>query len=257
MCARLDPVAGFSLEGQVAVVTGASSGLGRRFAEVLSAAGARVVLAARRVERIEDLAQRLPGAIAVACDVTVSADRERLLRASVDEFGKVDVLVNNAGTSVAGKALDESDETFARVIEVNLSAPFALCRDFGRLMADRGSGVVVNVVSILGVVGSGRIPQASYVASKGGLVNLTRELAAQWARHGVRVNALAPGWFPSEMTGDLFEEEKGRSYIERNTPMARAGREHELDGPLLLLCSDASSYMTGHTLIVDGGWTAI
>jgi len=127
----------------------------------------------------------------------------------------------------------------------------------GRQMLDRGGGVVVNVASVLGLVGSGQIPQAGYVASKGGLVNLTRELAAQWARRGVRVNALAPGWFRTEMTEVLFADEGGQRWIRRKTPMGRAGELHELDGALLFLASDASTYVTGQVVTVDGGWTAV
>jgi NAD(P)-dependent dehydrogenase (short-subunit alcohol dehydrogenase family) len=143
-------------------------------------------------------------------------------------------------------------------VALNLEAPFALAQQVARHVIARGERAsIVNVASMLGTVGIGRIPQASYAASKGGLVNLTRELAAQWARKGVRVNALAPGWFESEMTTGLFAEESGQAFIRRGTPMGRAGLEHELDGALLFLASDASSYVTGQVLRVDGGWTAV
>lgn len=252
------PIDAFRLDGRVAVVTGASSGLGARFARVLDQAGARVVLAARRIDRLEALADELSDAWAVACDVTSADDRANLIGGTVDRYGRIDVLVNNAGTTNVKKALDETDEEFARVIEVNLTAPFSLARRAADAMIDgEVSGSIVNIASVIGLVGSVIIPEASYAASKGGLVNLTRELAGQWARKGVRVNAIAPGFFESEMTQRMFETESGRSFIERETPMARAGREHELDGVLLFLASDASSYVTGQTIPVDGGWTII
>jgi NAD(P)-dependent dehydrogenase (short-subunit alcohol dehydrogenase family) len=169
------------------------------------------------------------------------------------------VLVNNAGTYEKVPALDEPLDRFREVLEVNLVAPFALAQRAARSMVDseRG-GVIVNIASIWGLVGVGQIPEASYAASKGGLVNLTRELAAQWARKGIRVNTLAPGWFPSEMTqGTMFGDERAERWIRTRTPMGRGGDEHELDGALLFLASDASSFMTGQVVCVDGGWTAV
>jgi NAD(P)-dependent dehydrogenase (short-subunit alcohol dehydrogenase family) len=253
----VDPLAAFRLDGKVAVLTGASSGLGARFARVLDGAGASLVLAARREERISALADELRDAVAVRCDVADGADREALVAAALERYGRVDVLVNNAGTTAVAPALDEGDEDFARVLEVNLTAPFALAKRAARVMLDSGGGVIVNVASILGLIGSGQIPQASYTASKGGLVNLTRELAAQWARDGIRVNALCPGWFPSEMTEGMFADERGRQFIRRRTPMGRAGEDSELDGALLFLTAPASSYVTGQALVVDGGWSSI
>ncbi|MGB2757813.1 MAG: SDR family oxidoreductase, partial [Acidimicrobiia bacterium] len=144
------------------------------------------------------------------------------------------------------------------ILELNLVAPYDLSRFAAPIMIEHGGGSIVNIASLWGLIGIGKIPDASYAASKGGLVNLTRELAAQWANRGVRVNAIAPGWFRSEMTqATMFDDERGRSWVNRMTPMARAGKEHELDGALLLLASDASSFVTGITLPVDGGWTAV
>lgn len=256
-CRTVPPA--FDVEGRVAVVTGASSGLGARFARVLAAHGARVVLAARRQERIAALAAEIgeDRAVAVPADVTDEASISAVIDTAVQRFGGLDVLVNNAGISNVAPAVDEDVERFRAVLEVNLVALFAACREAARVMLPAGRGSIVNVASALGLVGSGRIPQAAYTASKGGVVNLTRELAAQWARHGVRVNAIAPGWFPSEMTGEMLGDERGLRFIERTVPMRRPGREEELDGVLLFLASDASSYVCGQTIAVDGGWTAV
>ena len=254
--AALDPLAPFRLDGRVAVVTGASSGLGARFARVLHGAGATVVVSARRADRLEALVAELDGAVAIPCDVADGSSIERLVEEAVGSLGRIDVLVNNAGMSEVLPGEDEPVDTFRRVLEVNLVGLFHLSQEAGRHMLAAGSGTIVNVASILGLVASGQLPQASYAASKAGVVNLTRELAVQWARRGVRVNAIAPGWFPSEMTDEMFGDEGGQRFIRRNTPMGRGGEEHELDGALLFLASDASTFVTGQTVVVDGGWTA-
>ena len=246
----------FGLDGRVAIVTGASSGLGDRFARVLAAAGARVVGAARRADRLERLASEVEGLEPCVCDVSVDEDLERLVSSTLERFGRVDVLVNNAGVGRAHPAEDEPAEHFRRVIDVNLNAVFMLSRIAARAMLERGSGSIVNIASMYGLVAAAPVAQASYCASKGGVVNLTRELGAQWARRGVRVNALAPGFFPSEMGSEMIEDERSARFLRRNTPIGRPGLPHELDGALLFLASDASSYMTGQTLVVDGGWTA-
>jgi NAD(P)-dependent dehydrogenase (short-subunit alcohol dehydrogenase family) len=253
----IDLVTPFRLDGQVAVVTGASSGLGDRFARVLHAAGATVVAAARRTDRLEalalDLGDRL---VPMTCDVSVDADCERLVADSIALDGHLDVLVNNAGIGAPVAAEAEPIEGFREVVDVNLNALFLLSQLAGRHMIERGTGSIVNIASVLGLVASTPIKQASYCATKGAVVNLTRELGAQWARKGVRVNALAPGWFQSEMTQLMFEDQGANDFMKKNCPMGREGAEAELDGALLLLASSAGSYMTGHTLTVDGGWVA-
>lgn len=249
----------FELVGRVAIVTGASSGLGERFARVLNAAGARVVLAARRTDRLDSLANELTDALVVECDLSQAGQAEMLVAAAMERYQQIDVLVNNAGVNNAALAIDESLDDFRHEIEVNLIAPFELSRLAARTMiAAERTGSIINIASIFGLVGVGQIPDAGYAASKGGLINMTRELAAQWARKGVRVNAIAPGWFRSEMTDDLmFSDENSMKWLRQHTPMGRAGDEHELDGALLFLASKASSYVTGVVIPVDGGWTAI
>src|SRR4051794_11105121 len=253
----LDPLQAFRLDGKIAVLTGASAGLGARFARVLDAAGARIVLAARRVAPMEALAAELRDAHVVECDLAADGAPASLLAATLARYDRVDILVNNAGTSEPTPALDETTEHFERTLRVNLVAPFELAREAARAMQHTGGGTIVNVASIWGMVGVGQIPEAGYAASKGGLVNLSRELGAQWARKGIRVNAIAPGWFESEMTEDMFAEESGHKWVARRAPMGRHGREGEPDVELLYLASDASSYVTGQILAVDGGWTAV
>ena len=251
----------FGLSGRVAVVTGASSGLGVGFARALARAGANLVHAARRFDKLESLSAELEETgvevLPVACDVTDSSQVEALKDACLQKFGRVDILVNNAGVTEIVPAEAETEESFRWVMDVNLNGLFLCCQRFGRVMLEAGQGSIINVSSILGLVASGSIPQAAYVASKGAVVNLTRELASQWARGGVRVNSIAPGWFASEMTEEMFADERGMAWIRRKTPIGRPGAVEELAGAVVFLASDASSYVIGQTLAVDGGWTAV
>ncbi len=250
----------FRLDGQSVIVTGASSGLGARFAQTVAAAGARVVLGARRIDRLEDLVSTIVAsggeALPVKCDVTVEEDVRRLIATCVDRFGGVDVLVNNAGVAPAEDAQTETLDSFRKVVAVNLEGIYSCAREVGSAMLQAGKGSIVNTASISGLVAGDGPDTPSYVASKGAIISLTRELAVRWAQHGVRVNALAPGYFPSEMTEGTLQDDQGREFVEARTPMGRAGRPAELDGALLFLASSASSYVTGVTIPVDGGWTA-
>jgi NAD(P)-dependent dehydrogenase (short-subunit alcohol dehydrogenase family) len=246
----------FRLDGRTAIVTGASSGLGARFAQVLAEAGATVYAAARRIDRLAQVAASAPGIHPVACDVSRAADRERLVEQASAGTGRLDLLVNNAGIGGAARAEQEEPADFSAVLEVNVTAAFHLCKLAAVPMRAAGAGVIVNVASILGLVSAAPLGGAGYSASKGALVALTRELAGQWGQRGIRVNALAPGWFRTELTGGLFADEKASAWVARHTMMNRAGEGGELDGALLYLASDASSYCTGQVLVVDGGWTA-
>jgi NAD(P)-dependent dehydrogenase (short-subunit alcohol dehydrogenase family) len=242
------------LDGRFALVTGASSGLGARFARVLDQAGAHVVATARRAELLSDLSCQCGGRIVtVPGDITDAAHRERLVE-HLEPAGRLDVLVNNAGVCDDGPIEEQGLEELQHVIDVNLVSVMDICRLASRLLQAAPSASVINVASIYGVVAS-RGAMTAYNATKGALINFTRNLAAQWGERGVRVNALAPGYFPTELTGHLSDPNLAGSIRER-TLLGRTPTLDEIDGPLLFLASDASSYMTGQTLVIDGGWTA-
>lgn len=254
-----DPTSAFRLDDKVVIITGASSGLGERFARVCDAAGAKVVVSARRKERLDALAADLQDAHVVQADFATDEAAPHVVAETLDRYGAIDVVVNNAGISRIVPAIHDDVADFRREVQVDLVAPYDLSARAARWMIENErAGSIVNIASVLGQVAAGPLPLPGYAAAKGGLINLTRSLAAEWASNGIRVNAIGPGWFKSEMTQDgMFDDERGRRFIERGAPMGRAGNEDELDGALLFLASGASSYVTGQTLFVDGGWTII
>jgi NAD(P)-dependent dehydrogenase (short-subunit alcohol dehydrogenase family) len=252
----LTPLDLFRLDGRVVIVTGASSGLGERFARVVHAVGATVVVVARRTDRLATLVEHLPGALAITADLVDEVHRERVVSETLEAFGRIDVLVNNAGIGRTVAVEHEDLDTFRQAMELNVTALWHLSKLCAPSMIASGAGSIVNIASMLGHVGATPVKQAHYCASKGAVVNLTRELALQWARKGIRVNALCPGWFPSEMTAGMDTDEASQQFIRQMSPIQRMGFEHELDGALLLLASPASTFLTGQSIIVDGGWTA-
>jgi NAD(P)-dependent dehydrogenase (short-subunit alcohol dehydrogenase family) len=247
-------LAWFSLAGKVALVTGASSGLGVGFAVALAQAGADVVLAARRHERLEAARREVEKlgrlALAVPADVTDPGACQAVVQAAVERFGRLDVLVNNAGLGTAVPALRETPEQFRQVVDVNLMGAYWMAQAAAQVMPPGSS--IVNISSVLGLVKSSW-PQAAYAASKAGLIGLTRDLNQQWSgRRGIRVNAVAPGYFRSEMT-DQIPPDKLAEFVASTSTLGRMGEQHELDTVVVFLASPASSYIAGVTLAVDGG----
>jgi NAD(P)-dependent dehydrogenase (short-subunit alcohol dehydrogenase family) len=248
----------FDLSGRVAIVTGGSRGLGAEFAEGLAEAGASLMLCARRDEWLVPGLELLRGrgftAHAMRCDVSNAADVQAVVDVTVERFGKVDILINNAGVSWGERPEAMTLAQWQKVIDVNLTGAFICAQAAGREMLKRQYGRIINIASIAGLQGNVNGPYyAGYAASKAGLMGLTRELAASWGRYGIRVNAIAPGFFPSRMSDasiKLVEEA-----IKKATPLGRVGASGELKGVAVFLASDASSYITGQTIVVDGGGT--
>lgn len=254
----MKPDAIFGLEGKTAIVTGASSGLGRHFARVLAAAGAKVALASRRLDPLRELARQIEAsdgrAVPIATDVV---DRESV-RACVDtaeaELGPISILINNAGIAVSKPALDLEESDWDRVVDTNLKGAWLTAQETARHMVRLGhEGSIVNIASILGLGGIGQV--APYCASKAGLINLTRAMAVELARDGIRVNALAPGYIETDLNREFLAGAAGQA-LKKRVPQRRFGQPGDLDGALLLLASDASRYMNGSIVTIDGGQSA-
>jgi len=248
----MDGILEAGIAGRTAIVTGASSGLGEHFARTLARVGARVALLARRKDRLERLASELGGgAMAVACDVTDGASVERAVGEAWDRLGPIDILVNNSGMTSAAAGLELGEAEWDAIIDTNLKGAWLMAKAVaGRLVAAGRGGAIVNIASILGYRVAGRA--LPYAASKAGLIRATEALALEWARHGIRVNALAPGYIRTDLNRDFFASPPGEALIKR-IPQRRLGELADLDAPFLLLCSEAGRFMTGSTVVVDGG----
>ena len=252
----------FNVTGKAAIVTGASYGLGVTMAETLAQAGARVALVARSADKLQCVAEniRKQGGTAevVTCDVGDSAQVANMVATILQKFGRVDILVNNAGVVADGGAMPEQvpDELFEKTVRINLFGVWYCCREVGAsMLRDGKGGSIINIASISGLAGRRDNPPA-YQATKAAVINLTRNLACSWGDRGVRVNAIAPGWFPSEMTNPFLDMGPLTARLCAAAPLGRLGDPKELAGPLLFLASEASSFVTGHTLVVDGGFSA-
>jgi len=252
----------FRLDDQVAIVTGGSRGLGQEIAEGLGEAGARVMIVARREQWLAQSLAELRGmgleVDGMLCDVAETDQVQAVVARTIERFGQIDILVNNAGVTWGAKAEEMPLDKWRMVLDVNLSGTFLFCQQAGRHMIERGFGRIVNIASINGMYGGLILKEthlAGYVASKAGVIGLTQELAARWAEHNIRVNAIAPGYFETRMTEKIWDA--AQTKMQRDVPMGRGGREGEMKGVAVFLASAASGYMTGQTLVVDGGATLV
>jgi NAD(P)-dependent dehydrogenase (short-subunit alcohol dehydrogenase family) len=248
----------FDLTGRVALITGAGRGLGRSMALALAAAGADMAVSARSTDEIESLAEEVRAlgrhARAFTCDITDDRQCDALVAGVVDWAGRLDILVNNAGINIRKPAVDLETEEYRRVLTTNLDGYFFCARAAGRHMLERGSGKVINISSVMGRVALPAL--TAYATAKGGVEQLTRALAVEWAPRNVQVNAIAPTYFETDLTRPLYEDEERREFITGRTPAGRWGQPHELAGAVIFLASGASDYITGQSLAVDGGWLA-
>jgi NAD(P)-dependent dehydrogenase (short-subunit alcohol dehydrogenase family) len=251
----------FDLSGRVAIVTGGGSGIGRQMATGLAEAGASLVLCARKPERCEEVAAELERELGVraagmGCDVRDPAQVRNVVDQTRAQLGRIDILVNNAGTSWGAPAEDHPLEGWQKVIDVNLTGVFLFAQAAGRVMIDQGAGKIVNIASVAAFGGAPPelMNAVAYSASKGGVVSFTRDLATKWARHGINVNAIAPGWFPSDMNKVLLDAQPD-AYLE-HIPLRRLGGPDDLKGAVVFLSSGASDYVTGQVVVVDGGQSA-
>jgi NAD(P)-dependent dehydrogenase (short-subunit alcohol dehydrogenase family) len=249
----------FSLKGKVAIVTGGSSGLGVTFARALAEVGANIVLAARRLDKLDEVGNDLSRlgvkVKSIQCDVSNQDQVQSLIDETLKAFGRLDIMVNNAGVAAMSPATEIAVEEWNRVVSINLTGTFLCARTAARQMMKRGGGKIVNIASIYGAVGD-VFPASPYYATKGAVINLTRDLAVEWAPFKINVNAIAPGFFPSEMTEAIFQDPHYLEYINKQTPLGRTGNPDDLKGAIVFLTSQASDYVTGQTIFVDGGWTS-
>jgi gluconate 5-dehydrogenase len=246
----------FDLTGRVAIITGGSVGLGRQMAEGLAEMGASIVVCARKKERCEQAAKELRNlgveTLALGCDVKDPASIQSVIDAAVSKFGRIDVLINNAGTSWGAPVQEMRLEQWNKVIETNLTGTFLFAQAVGKFMVHERRGKIINIASVAGIRGAPPEFQAiGYHASKGGVIAFTKDLACKWGIHNIQVNAIAPGWFPTNMSAVVIE--KNKETFLRKIPLGRFGSEDDLKGAAVFLASDASNYVTGHVLVVDGG----
>ncbi|MCQ2382533.1 MAG: SDR family oxidoreductase [Clostridia bacterium] len=251
----------FNLKGRVAVISGASSGLGRQMATAFAKQGADLVVLARRIERLEQLKKELETygvkVLPLQCDVTQTQDIDNAAKMTEKTFGKVDILVNCAGSSKDAGVLAMNDEQWNFTINTDLTSVFKMTRAFAAIMMKHGYGRIINIASMYGLVGNTEIPTIAYHASKGGVVNFTRATAAELAPYGITCNCICPGYFYTELTTAVLDTEKFQSFAKTHVPMQRYGKEGELNASAIFLASDEASYVTGAILTVDGGYTCI
>ncbi len=251
----------FNLENKVAVISGASSGLGKQMARAFAKQGANLVILARRLERLEELKTELEKegvkVLPIKCDVTSTEDIENAAQMAEKEFEKVDILVNCAGSSKDKGVLDMDDEEWDFTIATDMTSVFKMTRAFGNIMKKNKYGRVINIASMYGMVGNTEIPTIAYHSSKGGVVNFTRAAAAELARDGITVNAICPGYFYTELTTEVLDTEMFQEFAKTHVPMQRYGKEGELNAAAIFLASDEASYVTGVILPVDGGYTCV